>query len=467
MRCPRTIDTEEVAVHWARLNSTKFFQRPRSARIAGHPERKRNSPTGSRFTYTGRVKTSGQGRLQIETKAERKLWVRLLRAWKEGCTATNHEYALQYTFTYPDNVWGWMVLADVLVRLAQYETAHRALSHGEKLASPSIRRRFYIQRGNLYAGSCDLQRAEKWFRRSVAHEATTPALTYLGEVLAKQGRLSEAKQCHRRAIRLATCPPAGAYYNLGLLLHAERRYPKALECFDRTIKIDPDYELAKGARKKVMRTLKSKAKGKPHLGTKAKTKLWETLWGAWKDGNGTSAIEIATQYTTNYPDDAWGWIVLADIFVHLTHYQAAHHALSRAERLAPAILQQKMCVQWGHRYKDCDLQKAEHWYRRALEFKATTPGLIFVGAVLAKQGRYPEAKRCHRRAVRLDTDELQYEACFNLGLILRAERRYSKALECFERAIQLHPNYQIARDARIDVMRAAKIKSSCAAATAK
>lgn len=181
-----------------------------------------------------------------------------MRSWNDGHGASHLEIAAQYTSRYPENVWGWVALADILVRMAHYKAAHRALSHAQKLAPANIRRHICVQWGHLYRESCDLKRAEKWYRRAVERTATTTGLTFLGAVLAKQGRFSEAKRCHRRAARLATSPPDEAYYNLGLIFRAERRYAKALECFERAIKIDPKYEIAREARKDVLKALKLK-----------------------------------------------------------------------------------------------------------------------------------------------------------------------------------------------------------------
>jgi tetratricopeptide (TPR) repeat protein len=202
-----------------------------------------------------------QGRLGIATKAERKLWRKLMQAWTAGHGASHLEVAAKYTSKYPDNVWGWVALADILVHLAHYKAAHVALSRADRLASVKVRGHICAQWGHLYKESRDLRRAEKWYRRAVEHQADTPRLIFLGAVLAKQGRFAEAKRCHRRAADLATCPPDEAYFNLGLILRAERRYSEALRCFDRALKIDPKYPLAREARKDVRKARRLKRNG--------------------------------------------------------------------------------------------------------------------------------------------------------------------------------------------------------------
>ena len=202
-----------------------------------------------------------KGRIQIATAAEKKLWAELMRAWNNGQGASHFEVAARFTSKYPANVWGWVALADILVHLAHYTAARRALSRAEKLAPPNLRGHICVQWGHLFSKSCDLRKAEKWYRRAVQHKADTPRLVFLGAVLAKQGRFAEAKRCHRRAARLATTAADEAYYNLGLILRAERRYPEAMLCFERATKIDPKYTLAREARKDVVKAMNLKRNG--------------------------------------------------------------------------------------------------------------------------------------------------------------------------------------------------------------
>jgi len=203
--------------------------------------------------------TEMKGKIDVAANAERKLWKRLMRAWDAGQGASHFEVAAQYTAKYPDNAFGWVALADVLVLLAHYEAARRALSRADKLAPAKLRGHICVQWGHLFRESGDLRKAEKWYRRAVQYKANTPRLVFLGAVLAKQGRFAEAKRCHRRAARLATTAPDEAYYNLGLILRAERRYSEALIYFKKAIKIDPKYTFAKEGVKDVRQAIKLKA----------------------------------------------------------------------------------------------------------------------------------------------------------------------------------------------------------------
>lgn len=51
-----------------------------------------------------------EGRTSTASKAEAKLWKKLMRVWKNHTPACAHEVAIHYTSSYPDNVCGWIVL---------------------------------------------------------------------------------------------------------------------------------------------------------------------------------------------------------------------------------------------------------------------------------------------------------------------------------------------------------------------
>ena len=195
-----------------------------------------------------------------------------------------------------------------------------------------------------------------------------------------------------------------------------------------------------------------------NLKATAERKLWAALMHAWNNGHTACQLEIASEYTSKYPKELWGWVALADVLVSMADYKGARRALSRADRLASQDerIREHICLQWGHLCKGSyDLNGAARWYRRALEYKARTSTLVFLGAVLAKRGQFAEAKRCHRRAIRVATDlvaDSPDEAYYNLGLILRAERQYAQALECFKQAIKIDPKQKEYAIAHKDVL---------------
>lgn len=181
-----------------------------------------------------------------------------MAVWDNDAVACQLYTARLYTRRYPRDMYGWVVLADVLSAVASYDEAMRALRTAMKLSPEDELHFVYSQIGHAFREKGDYRRAEGWYRKAVEAKETDGNVVYLGACLAKQGKYREAKRYHRRAIKIGSKVVDEAYFNLGLVLRAEGKYEKALECFERAIEIDPKYTLAKRARKDIVELFKMK-----------------------------------------------------------------------------------------------------------------------------------------------------------------------------------------------------------------
>jgi tetratricopeptide (TPR) repeat protein len=186
--------------------------------------------------------------------------------------------------------------------------------------------------------------------------------------------------------------------------------------------------------------------------TVTQSQRWKRLLRQWQIGP-ASRLEAAREYTTDYPDESGGWIALADALWSLARYSEARGALQRAERLHPQKSRHQIWEQWGHFYRDkFDLRRAEWWYRKRLRAKPSTRAHIFLGAILARQGRLEEAKVQQLKAIRRATpDEPTDEAHLNVALLLRAQGQYEQAREHLLTALSIDPRYSDARTTLRDV----------------
>jgi tetratricopeptide (TPR) repeat protein len=100
-----------------------------------------------------------------------------------------------------------------------------------------------------------------------------------------------------------------------------------------------------------------------------------------------------------------------------------------------------------------DFDQAAAWFRRAIE---ADPGdasyRIYLGAILARQGRLEEAEGVHRTAIACPAGCID-EAYLNLGLVLRAQGRFRESADCLREALRIDPQYRAARIALRDVER--------------
>jgi tetratricopeptide (TPR) repeat protein len=106
----------------------------------------------------------------------------------------------------------------------------------------------YSYMGRLYKSKGDYRRAEEWYQKAVdATPGEARNLNFLGSVLLKAGKLTEAEECFRKALKCKDGPIDEAYYNLGVTLCGRAKYKAALACFEKALGLDPKYKIAERA----------------------------------------------------------------------------------------------------------------------------------------------------------------------------------------------------------------------------
>jgi tetratricopeptide (TPR) repeat protein len=168
----------------------------------------------------------------------------------------------------------------------------------------------------------------------------------------------------------------------------------------------------------------------------------------------------ARRYLARYPDHGYAWHLLSQALHGLARYDEAEDAESNALRLCPEEKRHIPFCQMGEICKGRgDHEGAADWFRKAIECTPIdTQGYIFLGALLASQGRLREAEEVHRKATETCYEGFLDEAFLNLGLVLRAQERFEEAAECFRETIHLDPEYRAARKALRDVERCLKLR---------
>lgn len=165
----------------------------------------------------------------------------ILDANHAGHPALIVELARRYLTHWPDDVHALRALADALTSLARYPEARAAYDRVLVLAETDAQRgRAYAALGHLARARAEIHEAEAWYRRAIAArpEDAGPRI-YLGALLATVGRLEDASVVHEEATRLTDGAIDEAWYNLGLVRRARGDYLGALDCFRRTLALDP------------------------------------------------------------------------------------------------------------------------------------------------------------------------------------------------------------------------------------
>jgi tetratricopeptide (TPR) repeat protein len=176
------------------------------------------------------------------------------------------------------------------------------------------------------------------------------------------------------------------------------------------------------------------------MGAMRREEQFERFRVACDEGHPALAIELGKLYLATYPEDPWALIYFGMELQTLARYAEAHAAYERAMSLLPVGEHKRIYRQCGLLAQDqADIEAAEGWYRRAIEALPTdATAYIYLGAMLAKNGRLDEAEVCHRQATECPEGCID-EAFLNLGYVLRAKGQYLDALECFREALSRDP----------------------------
>jgi len=163
---------------------------------------------------------------------------------------------------------------------------------------------------------------------------------------------------------------------------------------------------------------------------------------------------LTERYLAEFPDHGAAWFRYGISLYALARYSEALPALRRAARLCPPNKLHLVQYHFGHLYQQKgSYRRAETWFRRAIAScpSDSTP-YIYLGALLALEGRLSEAEVVHRQATVCKEGCID-EAFLNLGLVLRALERYSDARKCFQHALAIDPKYKNARKELSDIER--------------
>jgi tetratricopeptide (TPR) repeat protein len=179
---------------------------------------------------------------------------------------------------------------------------------------------------------------------------------------------------------------------------------------------------------------------------------FERLRIASDEGYPALTVELGKLYLAEYPDDPWALIYYGMALQDLARYAEARAAYERALVKLPTDDHDRVHRQLGLLAQDqSNIPEAEKWYRQAIEARPEdATAYVYLGAMLAKNGRLDEAEAIHRQAT-VCTDGCLDEAYLNLGYVLRAKEKYLDALECFREALRRDPLYEAAQEALADM----------------
>jgi tetratricopeptide (TPR) repeat protein len=241
-----------------------------------------------------------------------------------------------------------------------------------------------------------------------------------------------------------------AHNNLGLAFLHSGQVSEAMEQFEQTLRIEPDY-----------------AKAHNNLGCT----LEQTGQSADAIGQFEQALRLKPDYaeahynlgnvllqTDRTPEAIEQYRIALQI---KPDYVEAHNnlgfALGQTGRLPEAIEQYNQALQIRPDYAEAHnnlgdallhsgrISEAMAQYQQALQIKPDYAEACYnLGNVLLQTHRIPEAMEQYRRALRIEPDYA--DAHNNLGISLAQTGRFSEAAEQFEQALRIKPDFVTARN---------------------
>lgn len=177
----------------------------------------------------------------------RRLAVRALD--KAGSVAKYLDESQRLVADFSSRSYAWLEVGRALTGVARYDEALQALDKCIRLTKPEHRAIPFKFKGDVLQAKGSFRSAERWYRKAIDLEPKNADwLAFLGSLLARAGRLAEAKDVWRKHIRLGTGATDEGHLNLGLIYRAEQKYGLALRHAEKAIAIDPGYEAAKRLR---------------------------------------------------------------------------------------------------------------------------------------------------------------------------------------------------------------------------
>lgn len=164
-------------------------------------------------------------------------------AYDNDQMASAAELLQYYLEFFPTDSKALFNYGDALRVLGRKGEAAVALAAAERSCPPEHAWTVQGRLGLLFHDSGDLVTAERWYSRALqSEEAQQCSWLWIlrGANLALQELLSEAEECHRRAIS-ANKKDDEAYLNLAMVLRAKGAYPAAVAAAQEALNYCPDY----------------------------------------------------------------------------------------------------------------------------------------------------------------------------------------------------------------------------------
>ena len=360
----------------------------------------------------------------------------------EGLPAFQLILSRELTSKHRDYLPGLLYYANALVALGRYGEAREVLTKAMQHPRQDKMYSLFQQMGNMCEEMGDLGSSVQWFVKAIdLRPDDADGYIGAGAILARQGRLEEAEQYHRKATVCAQGCIDEAFLNLGFVLRAQEQFAEAQKCFEKALELDAGYDKARIGLNDV-RAAFAYLESEQRRQTKDWTPKERLCRSREAENSGLIAypLILTRDLIEDHSEYGPAYLDYGVTLVSLSRYVEARVALEKALELCPENKLFIPSYHMGHLYElKGEFKEASEWFRRAIKLKphnAENHGKL--GYILSKQGRLEEARWCYESALECSEGDLS-EIYLGLGCVFRSLEQFIKALECFERAFELNP----------------------------
>ncbi|MEG3845445.1 tetratricopeptide repeat protein [Microcoleus sp. herbarium19] len=282
----------------------------------------------------------------------------------------------------------------------------------------------YANLGSICAQQEKWSEAIEFYQRAIAIKPNFAGVyRNLAKVFGQIGKGAEAQQCWYQAYSLEPEKVAPAeHLNLGDALFRQEKFPEAIACYDRAIKLNPNLAQAYQNLGEAL-----KKQGKLEEATPYYRKAIELNAANARNGSeGQQTLAGATATNGAVKQQPAATAVKPPV------KPAVNPTINIEDPEAYKILAEGYFAQGK-------MEQAISACKKALQIKPEAPLYKMLGNALQAVGKIDEAKSCYVKAIEINPNFA--EAYANYGSICAQQEQWQQAVSAYEKAIALKPDF--------------------------
>jgi tetratricopeptide (TPR) repeat protein/GT2 family glycosyltransferase len=331
-------------------------------------------------------------------------------------------------------------------QMARQDNAKENKRESDSLAEPSSKET-YIERGDRLQEGGKLTEAIDAYRQAIKIAPKSPqAYQKLAQALKQKGRLADAAFYYRLAINLNSLEGENAEetsQQTSSIQRSDKEQFVDLSQFSLTVKPN----LSKNKSNEQTTTQQEIEPQKIELSEDSRSQLeaaevYLQQAQTYRDrGNWTEAIAAGNRAIQIAPSLAKAHKLLGNIMQQMGNYAEALGYYAKAIELQPDLAEVYANLGTIYAQKQ-DSQKAINYYQKAIALQPDFAGVYRnLGKLWTKLGESEKARECQLQALKLEPDRATAQEHFNLGVELQQQGQFEEAANCYRQAIELNPKF--------------------------